>query len=113
MSSYFSSSGGGSPVSSSIQQGVKTPTLEAHIIAAADTEESYVCPATTQYIAIQNMSLKPVRVAYSSGDVNGVNYYTLPPKSRKVLPELDSTGIYTLYFRSSLVGARLEIETWR
>lgn len=113
MSSYFSSSGGGSPVSSSTQAGLKNPTLVAHEIAVADTEESYTCPATTRYIAIQNMSLKPVRVAYASGEVNGSNYYTLPPKSRKVLPELDSTGSYTLYFRSSLVGARLEIETWR
>lgn len=112
MSGYFGASGGSSPVVAGSQTGLSTPVLSTQTIAVADTEQSYALPAGTAYIAIQNMSTKAVRIAYAAGDVNGADYYTLPPKSRKVLPDLDSTGTYTLYFRSSLVGARLEIESW-
>lgn len=113
MSSYFSSSGGSSPIAgSAAKTGVSTPTIVALTIAAPNAEQSYAFPAGTQEANVQNMGTAPIRLAYASGETAGVDYITLPGKSRRVLPKLDSTTSFTLYFQCSQAGVRLEIETW-
>lgn len=111
MSSYFSSSGGTSPVSSTNQTSPKTPSLHVDTIALADTEYSYALPAGTRWFSIINQSVPVLKVAYTSGQ-SGITYREIPRGCSSQHPSLDSTASVTIYYQASVAGGRLEIESW-
>lgn len=111
MSSYFSSSGGSSPVASAAGIKATTPTLYSTTIAVANVEQSYALPANTQWFSIINHSVPGLKVAYAVGQ-SGTNYRLIPRGCSTVHPELDSTASITIYFQAPTAGGRIEIESW-
>lgn len=112
MSSYFSSSGGTSPVSSTATNpAVGTPTIYNATIALADTEQSQALPAGTKYVRIANYGMADLKLAYNATE-SGTNYLTIVCGADLILPALDSTNTYTLYYQADSPGGRVEIETW-
>lgn len=111
MSSYFSSSGGSSPVAGSMSAEAVVPSLHVATIVAPSTEQSYTLPAGTKWFSIINHDIPGLQVAYTLGQSGSV-YRLIPRGSSTVHPKLDSSASVTIYFQAATVGGRLEIESW-
>jgi hypothetical protein len=112
MSSYFSSSGGSSPIVGSGSSNATTPTLGVATIAVADTEQSYALPTGTKWFSIINQSVPVLKIAYSVGQ-SGILWREIPRGCSTVHSALDSTASVTIYFQAATVGGRIEFESWQ
>lgn len=111
MSSYFSSSGGSSPVASASGVKATAPTLASATIAIANVEQSYALPAGTQWFSIINHDVPELKVAYSVGQ-SATNYRVVPRGCSTTHPKLDSTASVTIFFQAATAGGRIEFESW-
>lgn len=111
MSSYFSSSGGSSPVAGSASSEAVVPSLHVATIASVDTEQSYSLPAGTKWFSIINQNVPVLKVAYTMGQ-SGTTYREIPRGCSTVHPRLDSSATVTIYYQASTIGGRIEIESW-
>jgi hypothetical protein len=111
MSSYFSSSGGSSPVAGTAAN-VITPTLGVATIAVANVEQSSALPVGTKWFSIINHSVPVLKVAYSVGQ-SGILWREIPRGCSTTHPAIDSSATVVIYFQSSTAGGRIEFESWQ
>jgi hypothetical protein len=87
-----------------------TPTIANIVIAAANTEQSYVLPASSRRFLIRNRGNSTAKLAYISGD-SGTTYITIRRGSVFTEGDIGSASV-TLYFQSPDTGSIIEILSW-
>lgn len=93
---------------------LNTPTIYNVTMTNADTEYSQALPANTRLVEFRCQDItSDVRFAFITGKVATPTapYRNLFAGETKTLEDMNITS-KTLYFASSIAGAKMEIECW-
>jgi len=112
--SQFSPTGGSSQLTGSVNVGGATGHAIANIsMVAADTEYSFVLPATTRafVLKLRNLDGKAavLRIYETSG---GVPYLTVNPGGLYSRTDMLLASSLSIYIQSNLAGRVAELEYW-
>ena len=108
--SVFSPSGP-SPISSVSIQGGVVPQLDNVLVATANSEVSYLMPASTKRFLIRNRNTATLKVAYTPG-TSGTTYLTVFPGTVYQETELQIPSGFYLYFQTTAANQTIEIVSW-
>lgn len=90
---------------------VSSPNTANVSAPTANTEYSYVFPAGTKKFLIQSRLGAKLQISYTLG-ATGTIFLTLSPWNWYATDNLLATSSYTIYFRSSISGDTLEVQSW-
>lgn len=91
---------------------VRNPVIVRYTIATANTEEEIILPTGTKAFRIHNVGVRNVLLAYSTGEIAGGNYITLPPYYPWSNPAIISQSTLSLFIQSTGTET-VELEIWR
>lgn len=112
MSSFTPAGSGGLPATPATIQGASAGAADNVAITLANTEQSYVLPATTLGFVLKlRDSGAALKLAFTSGQ-SGVTFFTIPRGCSFSTEGLTLTGPMTLYFQATAAAQVLEIVYW-
>ena len=102
---------GPAPLSTVSLQGAQVPTLGNVVCTLANTEYSYILPATTKQFEIGPRGVSTLKLAFTVG-TSGVTYLAIGSGDTRKFDAVSLTLGLTLYFQSTKAGEVAEIISW-
>lgn len=91
--------------------GISSPVINNISIAVANTEQSFVIPATAKKVFFQMEGTSRLQYSFTSGQ-SGTNYITLHPGVGFEIENLELSSSLTLYYQATSAGDTLQILYW-